>query len=105
VVVIVGGADRGASIDPVLAALAGRAASTTVLCIDDATALVDRYRGSGVTAVVVADLEAAVEQAAALAPPGGVVLFSPGMPTPDAQGSWVDRSHRFRRAVDGARRG
>jgi UDP-N-acetylmuramoylalanine--D-glutamate ligase len=100
VVVIVGGSDRGASIEPFLAALAGRPHPTTVVCIDDAATLADRYRGAGAAAVVAPDLEAAVEAAAALAPAGGVVLFSPGMPTPEAQGSWVERSARFRQAID-----
>jgi UDP-N-acetylmuramoylalanine--D-glutamate ligase len=101
VVVIVGGGDRGASIEPVVAALANRRQPTTVVCIDDAASLADRYRAAGATAVVAPDLEAAVAEAAALAERGGVVLFSPGMPTPEAQGTWADRSARFRRAIEG----
>jgi UDP-N-acetylmuramoylalanine--D-glutamate ligase len=100
-VAIVGGADRGASIEPVLAVLAGRTAPTTVLCVDDATALAGRYRAAGAAVHTVADLEAAVARAVALVEPAGVVLFSPGMPTPAEQGSWVERSARFRHAVGG----
>ena len=103
VTVIVGGADRGASIEPVLAALADRAergVSTLVLCIDDAEAIVARYGSSGVAAEPAGDVEAAVAVAAARTEAGGAVLLSPGMPTPAPQGGWSDRSSRFRAAVD-----
>ena len=44
---------------------------------------------------VVADLAEAVDTAVAMTPPGGVVLFSPGAPTPDGEGGFGARSRQF----------
>jgi UDP-N-acetylmuramoylalanine--D-glutamate ligase len=99
VAAIVGGADRGAGIQPVLAAIADRVEPTAIVCIDDAARLAERYAALASATVLAADLESAVAIAASQVSGGGVVLFSPGMPTPPGQGSWADRSRRFRDAV------
>jgi UDP-N-acetylmuramoylalanine-D-glutamate ligase len=100
VAAIVGGSDRGAALDPVLAAIAARRRPTLVLCVDDASPLAHQYRAAGAEADLATDLESAVVTAATRMPPGAAVVFSPGMPTPRAQGTWADRSARFRAAVD-----
>jgi UDP-N-acetylmuramoyl-L-alanine---L-glutamate ligase len=99
VVAIVGGADRGAALDPVLAAADARTETTTVVWIDDAGELAATLAPLGVQVVAAGDLDEAVAVAAGLAEPGAAVVFSPAMPTPPDQGSWVDRSARFRAAV------
>lgn len=99
VAAIVGGTDRGADLDPVLAAIARRRAPTTVVLIDDARSPAVATRYAAAAPVVEADdLEAAVATAAAV-PGVEAVLFAPGMPTPAPQGNWSDRSRRFRAAV------
>jgi len=98
--VIVGGATRGATLEPVLVALAGRTGPTTVVCIDDAVALEGQFAIVGARTYRSADLEAAVRTAAGITPPGGVVLFSPAMPTPPAEGNWSRRSARFQAEVE-----
>jgi UDP-N-acetylmuramoylalanine--D-glutamate ligase len=106
VAVIVGGADRGASFEPVLSAIAARQEPTTVVGIDDAPGgTADACRRAGAAVSTAVDLEAAVEVATAAVAAGGTVLFSPGMPTPPDQGSWADRSRRFRDAVERQRAG
>lgn len=99
VVAIVGGADRGAAVDPVLAAADARSAPTTVVWLDDAGALATALEPLGVEVVAAADLEEAVQVAARIAASGSAVVFSPAMPTPADQGNWADRSVRFRAAV------
>jgi UDP-N-acetylmuramoylalanine--D-glutamate ligase len=99
VVAIVGGADRGAAVDPVLAAAEARAAPTTVVWLDDAGPLAAALEPLGVDVVAAADLEEAVRHAARIATEGATVVFSPAMPTPTGQGNWADRSARFRAAV------
>ncbi len=103
--VIVGGADRGASPEPVVAALARRTGPTTVICIDEGVAHEPRYADAGAATHRSPDLEHAVRQAARVTPAGGLVLFSPGMPTPPAQGNWSHRSARFQSEVDHLRQG
>ena len=98
--VILGGADRGANPEPVVAALARRAGPTTVICIDDAVAHEPQYAAAGAATHQSTDLEHAVRQAVRITPGGGIVLFSPGMPTPPAEGNWSHRSARFQAEVD-----
>jgi UDP-N-acetylmuramoylalanine--D-glutamate ligase len=98
--VIVGGADRGAGLEPALAALARRSGPTKVICIDDAVAHEAQYAGAGATTRRSPDLEAAVRRAAEITTAGGLVLFSPGMPTPPAEGNWSNRSARFQAEVE-----
>jgi UDP-N-acetylmuramoylalanine--D-glutamate ligase len=101
--VIVGGADRGVDRGPLVAALAGHrpTARTIVLPPDpERTAGLLRSAGCGADAVHEArDLEEAVALATELTPDGGVVLFSPGAPTPDGGGGYRARSRRFARAA------
>ena len=99
VVAIVGGADRGAAVDPVLAAADARTAPTTIVWLDDAGALAAALEPLGVDVLAAVDLEEAVRLAAGLATDGATVVFSPAMPTPPDQGNWADRSARFRAAV------
>jgi UDP-N-acetylmuramoylalanine--D-glutamate ligase len=47
-----------------------------------------------------ADLDEAVRIAAQTSPVGGVVLFSPGAPTPEGQGGFGQRSRIFTAAVE-----
>ncbi len=97
---IVGGADRGASWDAALAALARRPGPTNVVCIDDAVGWEADLARAGATTFRSADLEAAVRKASEITPAGGVVAFSPGMPTPPAEGNWSKRSARFLAEVE-----
>jgi UDP-N-acetylmuramoyl-L-alanine---L-glutamate ligase len=99
VIAIVGGADRGAAIEPVLAAAEARTSPTTVVWIDDGGELAAALAPLGVAVVAADDLEQAVQVAARAASPGSTVVFSPAMPTPADQGTWADRSARFRAAV------
>ncbi|MEA2901038.1 MAG: UDP-N-acetylmuramoyl-L-alanine---L-glutamate ligase [Actinomycetota bacterium] len=98
--VIVGGATRGADLEPVLVALAGRPGPTNVVCIDDAVPLEGQFVLLGARTYRSADLEAAVRTAAEITPAGGVVLFSPAMPTPPAEGNWSRRSARYQAEVE-----
>lgn len=99
VVAIVGGADRGAALDPVLAACEARTSPTTFVWVDDGARLAAAVAPLGAEVLAASDLEEAVRLAARAAAPGGAVVFSPAMPTPPDQGSWADRSARFRAAV------
>ncbi len=100
---VLGGATRGAAFDDVYRALAERNQPTVVLTLDDAHALRDAVAATGATVETVHDIEQAVARAHACTRAGGVVLFSPGMPTPDGQGRWHARSSRFCAAVDALR--
>lgn len=105
VAVIVGGADRGASLGLVRTALTARTRPTLVVAIDDARMLAGELAVGEAEVVPAVDLEHAVALAAerlfAVGPVGpATVLFSPGMPTPPDQGDWEDRSRRFRDAAD-----
>ena len=97
--VIVGGHDRGASADDAAAAMAGRSAPAAVLWLDEGSALAESLRPWCTSVRPAPSLEEAVRAAASLTPAGGVVIFSPGMPTPAAQGNWASRSRRFGAAV------
>jgi UDP-N-acetylmuramoylalanine-D-glutamate ligase len=74
----------------------------TVVFMGDAGAKLDREltsMSSSVTRLAARSVDEAVAVAAdALAGPG-VVLFSPGAPTPAEEGTYLDRSARFKRAV------
>jgi UDP-N-acetylmuramoylalanine--D-glutamate ligase len=94
--IIVGGADRGVDPGPLVDALAAHlpAAAVVVLPPDP-----NRF-GSALDPVatqvqIVADLDEAVRIAEDLTPPGGVVLFSPGAPTPEGGGGYRSRSRAF----------
>ncbi len=97
--VIVGGADRGVDPGPMVAALAAhRPAASVVVLPPDAERVAEALVVGGLSpgAVRVAhNLAGAVELASALTRAGGVVLFSPGAPTPDGGGGYRERSRQF----------
>jgi UDP-N-acetylmuramoylalanine--D-glutamate ligase len=100
--VILGGADRGVDPRGLVEALARRRPAPGVVVLPPAAerlAEALRAAGSGPGAdrpvAVVADLAEAVDAAVAMTSPGGVVLFSPGAPTPDGEGGYAARSRQF----------
>ena len=97
--VVVGGADRGVDPGPLVAALAAhRPPASVVVLPPDADRLVELLVAGGLPtdAVRVADdLAGGVDLASELTPEGGVVLFSPGAPTPDGGGGYRERSRQF----------
>ncbi len=101
--VVVGGADRGVDPSPLVEALvAHRPAVSVVVLPPGADRLVAALAaaGLGTDRVTVADdLDGAVDAASARTPTGGVVLFSPGAPTPEGEGGYRVRSRRFAEAA------
>jgi UDP-N-acetylmuramoylalanine--D-glutamate ligase len=101
--VIVGGADRGVDPGPLVDALAAhRPPVTVVVLAPDTDRLAGALAGAGVAPGAVRtadDLAGAVEVAADLTPVGGVVLFSPGAPTPEGGGGYRARSRQFAEAA------
>jgi len=100
--VILGGADRGVDPAVLVDALVDRTPSPRVIVLPpDAQRLVDAITsaaGGGrppVTVQAAEDLDAAVREAIASTAPGGVVLFSPGAPTPEGGGGYAERSRLF----------
>lgn len=102
---VAGGADRGVPFEPLVAELVSLASSVSVVALGPAGArLVDELaaasRGTRAPRVVMAvTVREAVEQAASLVGKSGVVLFSPGAPTPSEEGTYVERSAAFAEAV------
>jgi UDP-N-acetylmuramoylalanine--D-glutamate ligase len=104
--VIVGGADRGvAPVELVEALRSHQPPPRVVVLPPDPSRLVDSVRtaqGGGAPRIeveVAEDLAGAVALAAASTPSGGVVLFSPGAPTPEGEGGFAARSATFREAA------
>jgi len=101
--VIVGGADRGVDPAPLVTALAGhRPPVSVVVLAPDANQLATALRAGGVDAAAVCtaeDVAAAVGVADDRTPTGGVVLFSPGAPTPEGRGGYRERSRQFAAAT------
>jgi len=100
--VIVGGADRGVDPGPLVAALAVHQPPASVVVLGPgADRLVAVLTDAGVPgAFRVADgVAAAVHLAAGSTPEGGVVLFSPGAPTPEGGGGYRERSRQFTEAA------
>jgi len=101
--VIVGGADRGVDPAPLVAAVgAHRPQAAVVVVGPGADRLVGALDEGGVppAAVRTADsLTGAVAVATGLTPSGGVVLFSPGAPTPEGGGGYRARSLEFSEAA------
>lgn len=101
--VIVGGADRGVDGAPLAEAVAGHGATAAVVVLEpDSSGLVASLEDAGVDAGTVssaADLAGAVAAASVRTPAGGVVLFSPGAPTPDGGGGYRARSRAFAEAA------
>ena len=98
---VVGGAGRGVSPRPLVEEVARWDPSLlgAIALPDDGEELA---AACGVRVLAVAaDVGDAVRRAAELVAQGGLVLFSPGAPTPAAQGDWKARSNAFRSAVAG----
>jgi UDP-N-acetylmuramoylalanine--D-glutamate ligase len=111
--VILGGADRGVDPTVLVEALGARMpAPRVVVLAPDPAHLVDAIAASpgsaaGSAPLVVAtapDLAGAVAAAVAVTPAGGVVLFSPGAPTPRGGGGFGERSRQFAAAAGLAHR-
>ena len=98
--VIVGGADRGVDPAPLAEALAAhRPPPTVVVLSPDAGRLGPSLAGAVARLESAADLDEAVALAGRLTPEGGVILFSPGAPTPEGGGGYRARSRRFAEAA------
>lgn len=95
--VIVGGADRGVDVTPLIDALVAHGPSAAVVVLEpDADRFVDLLAAHGEIDVHVADdVGGAVAIAERLTPRGGVVLFSPAAPTPAGGGGYSARSRTF----------
>ncbi|MGO8873027.1 MAG: UDP-N-acetylmuramoyl-L-alanine--D-glutamate ligase [Acidimicrobiales bacterium] len=106
--VILGGADRGVDATELVEALASRTPTPRVVVLTpDPAGLADaltvpagsRPATDGVTVQTAPDLAGAVAAALAVTPAGGVVLFSPGAPTPEGGGGFGERSRQFAAAA------
>ena len=98
--VIVGGADRGVDPGLLVAALgAHRPSAAAVVLPPDPDRLGSALVAAVTRVVPAADLDEAVVLAVGLTPPGGVILFSPGAPTPEGGGGYRERSRQFARAA------
>jgi UDP-N-acetylmuramoylalanine--D-glutamate ligase len=95
-VLIAGGRGSGFDLEPWLAEVRARTLAV-VLIGESAGLLAERLAGHPVRRA--ASMEEAVAAAAELAPPGGVVLLSPGYKSYDMFRSYEDRGRRFKAAV------
>jgi len=97
--VIVGGADRGVDPEPLLVALAAHRPRAAVVVVppdpERMAGLVSDRLGPAWVVHVADDLADAVAVADRDTPDGGVVLFSPGAPTPEGGGGYGARSRAF----------
>jgi UDP-N-acetylmuramoylalanine--D-glutamate ligase len=101
-VLLMGGADRGIDVSPIVAALLqAEHVRAVILMGDEGEPLVDALMSTTVPVIRIEghDIGAAVEAARRIAKPGDVVSFSPGAPTPVRLGTWEDRSREFARLV------
>jgi len=103
---VAGGADRGVALATLVDALRRHEPPAAVVVLGPMGARLAAELAAEPTATVrcqaatsVAD---AVERAVALVGSGGVVLFSPGAPTPPAEGTYADRSAAFAAAATAA---
>jgi UDP-N-acetylmuramoyl-L-alanine---L-glutamate ligase len=101
--IIVGGADRGVDPGPLVDALAARGGGTTVVVLQpDAGDLATVLAAAGLDPGSVrsaSDVADAVRTASDAVAEGGVVLFSPGAPTPEGGGGYRERSRQFASAA------
>jgi len=101
VALIVGGHDRGVDYTPLALAMEAASPQPVVFWIGDAgKAIAEALDGisSSVDRQPAPSLEVAVDLASSC-PRVGVVLFSPAAPTPHGEGTYLDRSRRFRHAA------
>jgi UDP-N-acetylmuramoylalanine--D-glutamate ligase len=99
VVLIAGGDGKGASFEPLAAALKGRLRAA-VLIGRDARLLADALTPLAPTEIV-ADMDRAVVRAAELARPGDTVILAPACASLDMFSDYRARGEAFRRAVEG----
>ncbi len=103
---IMGGEDRGIPYEIFAQSLRKRLQrATNVVLLPGSERIAAAIRAeleaskSFIKLITVASLQDAVLEAALVTPKGGVVLFSPGAPTPKAEGSYKERSEIFQKAV------
>lgn len=122
VALLAGGADRGVSFDPLVEQLTTMVPAPAVVVLGPAGARLARALaapetpssrsdpapadarfattvGAGVQVVTARTVPEAVERAVALLDGRGVVLFSPAAPTPEHEGTYLDRSAAFTAAA------
>ena len=98
--VIVGGADRGVDPGPLRDALAAhRPAVAVVVLPPDPERLASALAAVSSVVRSAEGLDGAVAEAREVTPPGGVILFSPGAPTPEGGGGYTARSRQFAAAA------
>jgi UDP-N-acetylmuramoylalanine--D-glutamate ligase len=108
---ILGGADRGVDFTPVAEAVVTRVPVPHVVVIPPDSERITaslvragRRRGVEVSIAEGADAGHAAAMAVMTTPKGGVVLFSPGAPTPEGEGGFRARSRLFHRAFEALHR-
>ncbi|MDQ6919867.1 MAG: UDP-N-acetylmuramoyl-L-alanine--D-glutamate ligase, partial [Candidatus Dormibacteraeota bacterium] len=97
VVLIAGGHGRGSELGEWVGRIRGIAHG--VVLIGDSAELLEEELAGLLNVVRARDLDHAVELAASLAEPGGVVLLSPGYKSFDWFTSYEDRGRRFKDSV------
>jgi UDP-N-acetylmuramoylalanine--D-glutamate ligase len=99
IVLIAGGRNKGIDVAPLAAAIAQRVRGLVAMG-ETGGELAQRVRAAGLDRVEQAtDLIDAVRKAAALAPPGSVVLLSPAFTSYDMFRDYEDRGRRFKETV------
>jgi UDP-N-acetylmuramoylalanine--D-glutamate ligase len=99
IILIAGGRNKGIEIEPLARAIAQRVAALVTMG-ETGEELARRARDAGLKRVERAsDLADAVRKAAALAPPGSVVLLSPAFTSYDMFRDYEDRGRRFKATV------
>jgi UDP-N-acetylmuramoylalanine--D-glutamate ligase len=99
IILIAGGRNKGIEIEPLARAIAGRVAALVTMG-ETGEELARRARDAGLKNVERAeDLADAVRKAAAVAPPGSVVLLSPAFTSYDMFRDYEDRGRRFKATV------
>ena len=99
IILIAGGRNKGIEIEPLARAIARRVAALVTMG-ETGEELARRARDAGLNRVLhAADLADAVRKAAALAPPGSVVLLSPAFTSYDMFRDYEDRGRRFKATV------
>jgi UDP-N-acetylmuramoylalanine--D-glutamate ligase len=99
IVLIAGGRNKGIDIEPLAQAIAHRVVALVAMG-ETGEELARRTRDAGLARVERAeDLQDAVRKAAAVAPPGSVVLLSPAFTSYDMFRDYEDRGRRFKATV------
>jgi UDP-N-acetylmuramoylalanine--D-glutamate ligase len=103
VVMIVGGQDRGVSLQPLVQEISKTRPMPVLVTLPDVGLRIEHElasSGAETTCVHAATLEEAVDRATELVGDEGVVLFAPAAPTPLVEGSYVQRGAVFNKAVE-----